>query len=554
MTAMTNSPDIPFSHYCIALGILGGTALTDGDDDISAVSPLLPSLEELWQMNEDLHAAGLFKEGRPTFENVDEALVRLRQYLDVKKAVAASPLPSCDPATNRTAGLITLFLAEKQIHAQIVAAFIGPSVTRFELELTRCYDVGRFKKLAEAIAERLGIRPIRLLLPMPGSERVGIEVPNAVRTAITAEELFANPAWYGRQGHIPVMLGKAIGGDIRIIDLAKAPHLLIAGSMGSGKSSCVNLILQSLIRHFRPDELQLILFDPKHVEFNPYKTLPHLRPPVINDPEKAVSMLRRLIDEMDLRYRLLAAAQVKDIAAYNSRSIPPKPVRLENGAPLPERLRYIVIVLDEIADLMARAPKEIGNALAILAAKSRAAGIHLVIATQRPDCMVITDAIKSNFPWRIALKVADAVASRLLLDQEGAEALLGNGDMLFKGPSCDIERIQGGFVSTESINAVVHVCASQERAEQTPPPPRGSNDGETDALVARALAALRRGRRASVCRLQSELGIGYHHAAALLDELEERGYVGPQPQSGLRDIYWSKFPLMDGDDTENQGE
>jgi S-DNA-T family DNA segregation ATPase FtsK/SpoIIIE len=413
---------------------------------------------------------------------------------------------------------------------------------------------------------------IRLLLPIPGKNTVGVEVPNAHCITVTARELFDSDAWVNSKARIPILLGKNIKNETVLIDLEKAPHLLVAGSTGSGKSVCMNLMIQSLLMHFGPDDLKLIMFDPKVLEFQAYSHLPHLIAPIINEPEKMGLVLRWAINEMERRYIQLADAGVRKMSEFNSRPISDVPQYDRNGEVIPNRLPHIVIIINELGDIMQRNAKEVDNALSRLAAKSRAAGIHMIIATQRSDSKIISGTIKVNFPWRIALKVTDGINSRVIFDQTGAESLLGNGDMLFRG-SGDVERIQGGWVTNGEIDAVVDYCCAQRgqvfdggldlalQAQEpddiggssrsggaSVPSADGAMSGEPAEggdRISQALEIIRTSKKASISHLQRRLGIGYNKAADLVDELESLGYLGPQPASGPREIYWDNFPVSE---------
>ena len=358
------------------------------------------------------------------------------------------------------------------------------------------------------------------------------------------------------------MLGRDINGKCVVIDLAKAPHLLVAGSTGSGKSGVMNLMIQSLLLHFAPDDLNLIMFDPKYLEFQPYSTLPHLISRIINEPKQVGLVLRWACNEMNLRYKLLGVARVKKLSEFNARPMDTPDMTDAEGNPLPRKLPYIVIFIDELADIMAVAKKEVENALQILAAKSRAAGIHMIVATQRPDAHVVTGTLKNNFPWRVALQVTDAISSNVVMGQKGAEALLGQGDMLFKGDG-EITRIQGGWVTNEEIASVVEACSSQRpqifdaslelalKGDENLEAGGSAGGGEGEAgggdsggddLISRAVAVIKETKRPTISLMQRRLRIGYNKAADLIQDLQDLGYIGPEPVSGLREIYWDNLP------------
>ena len=372
---------------------------------------------------------------------------------------------------------------------------------------------------------------------------------------------------------IPLLLGKNISGKVVMLDLAKAPHLLIAGATGSGKSVCMNLLITSILYKFRPDELKLIMADPKVVEFLPYKTLPHLIVPVITEAEKVSLALRWAINEMERRYRVLGAVKVRNLSEFNSRKLPSETQYDEEGNAIPDKLPFIVIIIDEMADVMLHAQKEVEKSLALIVAKSRAVGIHTIIATQRPDVKVITGTIKANYPVRIAFQVSSQIDARTIMDNKGAESLLGRGDMLFKG-SGSVERIQGGWVDLPEVENIVNFIsafADQDfdesvfqaleapEAEATDKSGRNgsgraqlsnSDDAMSDEerLIQEAITVVLRDRRPTISYLQRSLKVGYNKAATLIDELQDRGIVGPQPSSGLREILVLTPPSRDVDD------
>jgi S-DNA-T family DNA segregation ATPase FtsK/SpoIIIE len=416
---------------------------------------------------------------------------------------------------------------------------------------------------------------IRVEAPIPGKGVVGVEMPNEQACPVTVREILEGEHWAkcAREMEIPLLLGKNVSGRDLVIDLASVPHLLVAGATGSGKSVCINAILTGLLMSRTPEQLRLMLVDPKIVEFALYNELPHLVVPVITDPKKVALGLRWAIHEMEKRYKLLNAAGVRNIAAYNRRESVVQPELFDGAetplpaakktAALPARLPYILIVIDELADLMLQAGPEIENGIARLAQLSRAVGIHLVIATQRPSVNVITGTIKANFPGRIAFQVAQRVDSRTILDSMGAEALIGRGDMLFLNPrTSKLVRGQGAFIGDEDARHVVDFIRSQSKPVyiqevQERLAAGGGDDGDEEAeegaggggaagdaagddagdeLYEPALDIVRRTRRASTSSLQRALRIGYTRAARLMDIMEARGIVGPPRGSDPREI------------------
>ena len=454
------------------------------------------------------------------------------------------------------------------VDATVINAVPGPQITLYEIEMGNGIKPDELNKLHSTLLMNLQVTSIRLLTPIPGRPYAGVEVPNKQLVTVTAYELFTSQKWLGNNKDIPLMLGKNISGQPVVIDLAKAPHLLVAGSTGSGKSVTMNMMIQSILLRFSPDQLKLIMFDPKYLEFAAYSKIPHLLSPVINEPQQVGTVLHWACDEMNRRYRQIATVGAKKIQEFNARPHSDEVLFTERGEEVPQRLPYIVIIIDELADIMAQAQKEVDHALGLLAGKARAAGIHMIIATQRPDAKVITGVVKANFPWRIALQVTDLTNSRVIMDQKGAEMLLGKGDMLLKGESREPERIQSGFASNEEIAAVVRFCSDQaqpvfdesiqaaiEAQKAAAQGGRAGADEEAEPgsfgtggndLISRAVEAIVTTKRPTISNLQRRLGIGYNRAATLIEELEDLGYVGPQPASGMREIYWDNLPTDGG--------
>ncbi|MFA6929244.1 MAG: DNA translocase FtsK 4TM domain-containing protein [Lentisphaeria bacterium] len=443
------------------------------------------------------------------------------------------------------------------LDAEVVGNIIGPQVTLFEISPAPGVNIDRFSSIQNTICMALEAVSVRMLLPIPGRNLVGIEVPNFQRTNVSAYELLSDRKWIDSKMEVPLLLGKNISGQTILLDLARAPHLLIAGATGSGKSVCMNLLITSMLFKFKPDELKLIMADPKVVEFQPYSSLPHLIVPVITEAEKVSLALRWAINEMERRYRLLGAVKVRNLKEFNNRKHLADEQLDEEGKPIPEKLPFIVIIIDEIADVMLHAQKEVEKCLATIVAKSRAVGIHTIIATQRPDTKVITGTIKNNYPVRIAFQVPSQIDARTIMDNKGAESLLGCGDMLFKGIGMNVERIQGGWVDTREVENIVRYVSAFAEQQFDESVFRTLEAGDSDAfdtgggkmysqdmdpqdeeekLVQSAIAIILRDRRPTISYLQRALKIGYNKAATLIDELEDRGIIGPQPSSGMREI------------------
>ncbi len=445
------------------------------------------------------------------------------------------------------AALIETTLQSFGVKAKVVHFSMGPTVTRFELKPEMGVRVSKIEGLSNELAMALEATHIRIEAPIPGKSAVGIEIPNTKALSVPLHDVLASDEFQHGKGHILVALGKDITGKTVVTDLAKAPHLLIAGSTGSGKSVCINSIITSIIYHSRPDEVKLMLIDPKVVELSVYNGIPHLRTEVVTDMKKAQGTLNWAVREMEARYQLFAGAKVRNIEGYN-KSNPEK------------KMPYILIIVDEFADLMNVAAKDVEVLIQRLTQKARAAGIHLILATQRPSADVITGVIKSNIPSRIAFMVESGLNSRIILDEGGAESLLGKGDMLFKqAGALSTVRIQGAFISDEEVEAVVEYvkneCMKQEQQpvvyepiDLSVPEKEESTeqlDEEQDDLLEEAAEWVLDTKRASVSALQRRFRIGYTRAGRLMDTMERMGIVGPAEGAKPRDILMSKEALAE---------
>ena len=441
------------------------------------------------------------------------------------------------------------------IDATVGETTCGPRVTLFEIKPAPGIKVERISALANNIAMNLKAESLRILTPIPGKDSVGIEVPNEVAATVCLREIMASRAWRESRAALPICLGKDIAGNPVILDLARAPHLLIAGATGSGKSVCINSLIMSLLYRFRPDQLKMILVDPKVVEFRSYKKLPHLVTPVITNTRKVPLALHWAVKQMQWRYQILSQAGVRNIAAYNARPPETEVIVDDEGQPIPAKLPYIVLIIDELADIMLAAKQEVETLLARIAQMARAVGIHTVLATQRPSVNIITGVIKANFPTRIAFQVTSIVDSRTILDGKGAESLLGRGDMLFRPPGGSrLARTQGCLVSDDEIERVVDVVATQAKADfaedifaaadgsanddAAGPAGRGNSgfSAADEELIERAIQVILTDRRATTSHIQRRLRIGYNRAALVIEELERRGIVGPQTGATPREI------------------
>lgn len=439
------------------------------------------------------------------------------------------------------------------VSTKIVGVCRGPAVTRYELQPAAGVKISKITSLADDIALALAASGVRIEAPIPNKSAIGIEIPNKNRSTVSLREIIETPVYQNAKSKLNVALGKNITGDTICADIAKMPHLLIAGTTGSGKSVCLNSMIVSILYNSTPDEVKLLMIDPKQVEFTVYNGIPHLLVPVVSDPRKAAGALGWAVTEMLQRYKLFSENSVRDIKGYNKLA-----ATSETITPMP----HIVIFIDELSDLMMAAPNEVEDSICRLAQMARAAGMHLVIATQRPSVNVITGIIKANIPSRIALSVSSQVDSRTIIDVAGAEKLLGNGDMLFApvGISKPV-RVQGCFLSDEEVEGVVKFIKSQgeekqydekvieeiERQaamEKKPSSSSSSSDSDSedggDELIPKAIEIVVEAQMASTTLLQRKLKLGYARAARIIDELEQRQIVGPFEGSKPRKVLVSK--------------
>ncbi|MBN4666443.1 cell division protein FtsK [Pandoraea nosoerga] len=456
--------------------------------------------------------------------------------------------------------LIEQRLAEFKVPVTVVGASAGPVITRFEVEpavgVRGAQVVGLMKDLARA----LGVTSIRVVETIPGKTCMGLELPNAQRQMIRLSEILTAPAFDSHRSRLALAMGKDITGEPIVADLARAPHLLVAGTTGSGKSVAVNAMILSLLYKATPDDVRLIMIDPKMLELSVYGGIPHLLAPVVTDMKQAAHALNWCVGEMEKRYRLMSALGVRNLAGYNekidaARAAGKKignPFSLTPDAPEPlDRLPFIVVVIDELADLMMVAGKKIEELIARLAQKARAAGIHLILATQRPSVDVITGLIKANIPTRVAFQVSSKIDSRTILDQMGAESLLGQGDMLFLPPGTGYpQRVHGAFVADDEVHRVVQhwqqygepeydeAILAGDPAEAAPGDLFGESpgDAEADPLYDEAAAFVLGSRRASISAVQRQLRIGYNRAARLIEQMETAGLVSPMGRNGAREV------------------
>jgi S-DNA-T family DNA segregation ATPase FtsK/SpoIIIE len=439
----------------------------------------------------------------------------------------------------------------------------GPTITRYEVYPARGVRVDKISSLERDLARATRAERINILAPIPGKDTVGIEIANTKKVKVTLREILESDEWLRTPMRIPVVLGKDVYGKIVLGDLAQMPHCLVAGTTGSGKSVCINAIIASILFRFKPEDLRFVMIDPKVVEMQMYNTLPHLIMPVVTDPKKVLLALRWVIQRMEERYRIFAQTGVRNITAFNARpkSKPQRDLELSERATeaenakkgsrdddlvIPERLPQIVVIIDELADLMQTAPADVESAIARITQMARAAGIHMIVATQTPRADVITGVIKANIPTRIAFQVASSLDSRVILDENGAERLLGQGDMFYRPPGTSrLVRSQGVLVTDEEIRQLVEFVSAQGTPSFDPvaqnqlEAPAGAEDDVSDEdaeLVNKCLEIIRQEKRASTSMLQRRLRLGYTRAARIVDILEQRGILGPGDGARPRQI------------------
>jgi S-DNA-T family DNA segregation ATPase FtsK/SpoIIIE len=553
----------------------------------SAATPATPSKSGLSLLRETARASGGLRiiASEPTKKAEIKLPEKRGDYVFPPMKLLVEPQPASDEDSTemhqQMADLLVRTLEEFGVKVTMGEVHAGPVITRYDVYPAPGVRVEKILSLDKNIALGLKALSVRILAPVPGKGCVGIEVPNRKTQPVFIRDILESEDWVNTKADIPVALGKEVSGKPLIADLTKMPHLLIAGSTGSGKTVCINAIITSLLYHASPEDVRFVMVDPKIVEMQVYNTLPHMLVPVVTDPKKVPNALKYLLNEMDRRYQTFAAVGVRNIAGYNAKMAKNKrdaadaeakaaeldaalspeeraaaaaavevPRDPDLEGEMPEKLPYIVCIVDELADLMMVAPADIETGIARLAQLARAAGIHLILATQRPSVNVITGVIKANLPSRIAFKVASKVDSRTILDTGGADQLIGKGDMLFLPPgSADLVRSQGAFVGDDEIAGIVEYVTQQngeplfdEQFQRTVE--QGDEDGEeggedgdwSDDLVPDAIEVIKTSKRASTSMLQRRLKIGYNRAARIMEILEDEGIVGPENGSSPREI------------------
>jgi S-DNA-T family DNA segregation ATPase FtsK/SpoIIIE len=488
----------------------------------------------------------------------DSPFVPIREYKKPDTSLLVKSHERIDEDTrahmHATADQLEKTFYEFGIEARVTNICRGPVITQYEISVPPGIRLSKVVTLQDNIALNLAASSVRIEAPIPGKSAIGIEVPNKKRSVVTLRDILESPEFQSNKARIPLALGQTVSGAAIVADLASMPHLIIAGTTGSGKSVCVNAIICSILYTMKPDQVRFILVDPKYVEMAPYNGIPHLLIPVVNKPRAAILALKWLVGEMEERYQRLQALGARSIQSYNERLAADSGLLDRNTGAELEHMPYLVLVIDELADLMLLAAKEIEDSISRLAAMSRAVGIHLIFATQRPSVDVLTGVIKNNFPARIAFQVASNIDSRTILDAKGADKLLGKGDSLFVGPgSPAARRVQGAFLSEGEVEKTAAYLRSLGsplyRMEILDEGDDDAGDADTDdycdeddPLYDEAIQIVITTQRASASYLQRRLKVGYNRAARMVERMEKDGVVGPQVGAKPREILITSWP------------
>lgn len=534
---------------------------------IVSLEELMQDPPELFTPDAETAPAETAAPAAPASEPVSQPPARPYQIPSIdflQNGVSRAGDPAVDQEMKEKAGILVETLKSFGVTVRITGIFRGPSVTRYEIQPAAGIKVSKITGLADDIALSLAAQGVRIEAPIPGKPAIGIEVPNSHKDTVSLREILESDSFRSSRSKLAFAVGRDIAGNAVVGDIARLPHMIIAGATGSGKSVCTNSIIMSILYHATPEEVKLILIDPKIVEFTVYEGIPHLLIPVVTDPKKAAGALNWAVQEMQRRYNLFAENSVRDLGDYNAAAAQP-------GSGL-EPMPQIVVIIDELADLMMTTSKEVEDSICRLAQKARAAGMHLIIATQRPTTDIITGLIKANIPSRIALSVMSQVDSRTILDTGGAEKLLGHGDMLYL-PNGKIKpvRVQGCFTSTKEIEKVVDFIKSQtqseysdeimEQVEQSIPVTKAEakelraaekaaavnepEPGSDEDVLERAIEVVVEAGQASTSSLQRRLKLGYARAARMMDELEQMGVIGPYEGAKPRKVLMTKEQLAE---------
>jgi len=451
------------------------------------------------------------------------------------------PVSADDENLQMQSRMLEKKLEDFGVSGNVTAVSPGPVITTFEYEPAPGVKINKIVNLSDDLALALRAISIRIIAPIPGKAAIGIEIPNAVREIVRFREIVISSSYQKLKTGIPICLGKDIEGNSVIAELDKMPHLLIAGATGTGKSVGLNTMICSILYKLNPDDIKLIMIDPKKIELSIYDGIPHLITPVVTDVKKATNALFWAVQEMEARYELLASKSTRNIVQYNRKI--EKEKKTEDGEP-PQKLHYIAIIIDELADLMMVASRDVEVALTRLAQMARASGIHLILATQRPSVDVLTGIIKANFPTRLTFQVSSKVDSRTIIDTNGAENLLGDGDMLFMPPGTSkIQRIHGAYISEQEILRVVDFLKTQRTpeydelvTETIAKPSEESDKKDYDERYDDAVALVTETKQASISMVQRHLRIGYNRAARIIEMMEKEGIVGPPDGAKPREV------------------
>ncbi|MCC2604120.1 DNA translocase FtsK [Planctobacterium marinum] len=499
-----------------------------------------------------------------TFKELEDVPEGIVPSFDLLDRPNKKQNPISEEELEQIARLVEAKLADFNVEARVVGVFPGPVITRFELDLAPGVKVSKITGLAKDLARAMSAMSVRVVEVIPGKSVIGLELPNKTRETVFLSEVIGGPKFQSNPSNLTMVLGADISGNPVVVDLAKMPHLLVAGTTGSGKSVGVNVMILSLLYKSTPEDVRFIMIDPKMLELSVYEGIPHLLAEVVTDMKEASNALRWCVGEMERRYRLMSAMGVRNLKGYNAKVMKAKeqgtPIKdplwsseqsMDEEAPELEKLPSIVVVVDEFADMMMIVGKKVEELIARIAQKARAAGIHLILATQRPSVDVITGLIKANIPTRIAFQVSSKIDSRTILDQQGAEALLGMGDMLYLPPGTGVPtRVHGAFVDDHEVHAVVgdwkkrgepeyidEILNGEASADVMLPGEQAENeDQEYDAFYDEAVAFVTESRRASVSGVQRKFRIGYNRAARLVEQMEQNGVVSPPGHNGNRDV------------------
>jgi len=516
----------------------------DDEEEIVDNKVVITSSEDLYNYNKNVVSEPVKTEVNTSFQDKSNSNYRLPS-LDLLEPLKKGKKANTSEFLTKTKVALEKVLADFQISGKVVEIHEGPTVTQFEVEIASGTKVSRITSINKEIALALAAKDVRIQAPIPGKSTVGVEIPNKVTSSVPIREVLSNVPANMQNAKILFSLGKDIMGRNCCADMAKMPHLLVAGSTGSGKSVCINSFIASILLRMRPDECKLVLVDPKKVELSNYNGIPHLMCPVVSDPKKASIALQKIVAEMEHRYDVFSEKNVKNISGYNEW------VEKQNkqaGTEIEKKMPFIVVIIDELADLMLVAAKEVEDSIMRITQMARAAGIHLIVATQRPSTDVITGVVKANIPSRISFAVASQIDSRTILDMGGAEKLLGKGDMLYlpMGENSPI-RIQGNFISDEETQRLIDYVSKEQLAQYdnslTESAPNHMAAGEgfekeeyDDPLYNEIVDFAIETGKISASLVQRRFKVGYNRAARIIDLLEERGIIGPQNGSKPREV------------------